>query len=181
MVHSRLHLQDFNQSWLSSYTLWIVTLFPIYPVICYSASLNVQTGWITGSTQPIRTSGLGPILPMGASPCLDVMYDRHFAKVQACLASEFDRILLYWHHDCKILPTPPWQMALAELWPVRVRLTLQVVVYDEYTDGPRWCSQTQLTDRHINDVKFLSDVLTYSTGSFISNILIMCHLSLVNL
>ena len=79
---------------LSPYTLWIVILFPIYPEICYSASLHVQTGWIMGSPQSIRTSGLGPILPMGASPCLDVMYDRHPAKVHTCLASEFDPILL---------------------------------------------------------------------------------------
>ena len=30
---------------------------------------------------------------MGASPCLDVMYD-HAAKAHTCLASEFDPILL---------------------------------------------------------------------------------------
>jgi len=133
---------------LSPYTLWIVILFPIYPVICYSVFLYVQTGWIMGSPQSIRTSGLGPILPMGASPCLDVMYDRQFTKDYVYLINRFDPILLYWHRDCKILPISPWQMGLAELWPVRARLTLQVIVYDEYTDGPRWCSQTQLTDRH---------------------------------
>jgi len=57
-------------------------------------------------------------MPMGASPCLDVMYDRQFTKDYVYLITRLDPILLYWHHDCKILLTPPWQMGLAELWSV---------------------------------------------------------------
>ena len=45
-----------------------------------------------GSPQSIRTSGLGPILPMGASPCLDVMYDQQFTKDFVYLINRLDPI-----------------------------------------------------------------------------------------
>jgi len=116
---------------------------------------------------------------MGASPCLDVMYDQQFTKDFVYLINRLNPILLYWHHDCKILLTPPWQMGLAELWWVRARLTLQVVVYDEYTDGPRWCSQLTVDRQTHKWCQVLPDSCAHLQHWFFHfHYLHLCHLPL---